>query len=182
MFNSKITNITVTGLFAAIIIVLAQLSIPIQPIPFTLAVFAIFLTGALLPPKNAGLAVLIYLILGAIGLPIFAGQKGGIGVLFGATGGFLIAYPLMALAISVCADKIKFNRIVALSIGMITAMAICYSLGSVWFMFVVKASFIKAMTACVIPFIPFDLLKAALAITFSLAVRKAIPQLKKENA
>ncbi|HBY72577.1 MAG TPA: biotin transporter BioY, partial [Lachnospiraceae bacterium] len=83
-------------MFTAVICVLSQISIPTQPIPFTLALFAIFLTGALLPPRAAFLSVFVYLLLGAFGLPVFAGFKGGIHVLTGMTGGYLMAYPFMS--------------------------------------------------------------------------------------
>ena len=71
-------DLVMTGMFTAVICVMAQISIQTQPIPFTLALFAIFLTGALLSPRYAFLSVLVYLLLGAFGVPVFAGLKGGI--------------------------------------------------------------------------------------------------------
>ena len=76
-------DLVMTGMFTALICVMAQITFPTQPIPFSLTIFAIFLTGALLEPKFAFLSVLVYLLLGAFGLPVFAGMKAGVGELFG---------------------------------------------------------------------------------------------------
>ena len=86
-------NIVFTGIFTAIIIILSQIAIPTSPVPFTLSLLAIFLTGILLPPRQAFLAVLVYILLGAFGLPVFAGMKRVVSALFGPTGGYILAYP-----------------------------------------------------------------------------------------
>ena len=91
-----IRKLILTSMFTAIISVMSQIIIPIQPIPFSLSLLAIFLTGALLEPKYAFLSTLAYILLGAFGLPVFAGLRGGIHVLAGMTGGFIMAYPIMA--------------------------------------------------------------------------------------
>lgn len=172
----KSRDLVTTGMFTAIICVLSQISIPVPPIPFTLGLFAIFLTGALLPPRYAFLSVMTYLLLGAFGVPVFVGFKGGLQNLVGMTGGYLAAYPLMALIIALSYKMIKKHKILALSVGMTSALLLCYILGTVWFTYVTDYSFYKALTLCVFPFIAFDIIKIVLAISFSLLLRKRVMQ------
>ncbi|MHB8129149.1 MAG: biotin transporter BioY [Mobilitalea sp.] len=165
-------DLVMTAMFTAVICVMAQISISTQPIPFTLALFAIFLTGALLSPRYAFLSVLVYLLLGAFGVPVFAGLKGGIQNLTGMTGGYLMAYPLMAFVTSLFYKYIKKYKIFALAIGMLVSLFLCYLIGTVWFSFITGTDFYKSLTLCVFPFILFDLLKIFLAISISTVIRK----------
>jgi biotin transport system substrate-specific component len=159
-----------TGMFTAVICVMAQLQIPTQPIPFTLALLAIFLTGALLPPRYSLLAVLAYLLLGAFGIPVFAGFKSGFQTLFGPTGGFLMAYPVMAFITSLFYQYFRKYKIIALAAGMLISLAICYLIGSLWFTFVLDKDIYTALTLCVFPFILFDFIKITLAIAISFVI------------
>jgi biotin transport system substrate-specific component len=170
----KTRDLVLTGMFTAIICVLSQISIPVPPIPFSLGLLAIFLTGALLPPRFAFLSVMAYLLLGAFGVPVFAGFKGGLQNLTGMTGGYLAAYPLMALIIAISCKLIRKHKVFALAIGMTTALLVCYLLGTAWFTVVANKSFYTALTLCVFPFIAFDIIKIALAISFSLILRKTV--------
>lgn len=172
--GAKVKSLVLTGMFTAIISVLSQISIPTQPIPFTLALFAIFLTGALLPPRAAFLSALVYLLLGAFGLPVFAGFKGGIHVLTGMTGGYLMAYPLMSFLTSLLANHFKKWKLLSLASGMILSLILCYFIGTLWFAFVSDTSFSYALTLCVFPFIPFDLLKIILALSAGVVIKKAL--------
>ncbi len=167
-------DVVITGMFTAVICVMSQISIPIQPIPFTLALFAIFLTGALLTPRYAFLSVLCYLLLGTFGLPVFAGFKGGLQNLVGMTGGYLAAYPIMALIISLLYSRAKKYKTISLVIGMLISLIICYSIGTTWFSYVTGTGFYKALTLCVFPFIPFDLVKIVLATTVGSVIRKTV--------
>lgn len=170
----KTKDLVVSGMFTAIICVLSQISINVPPIPFTLGLLAIFLTGALLPPRLAFLSVMTYLLLGAFGAPVFAGFKGGLQNLTGMTGGYLAAYPIMALIIALCCKLIRKNKVLALAIGMITALLVCYLLGTAWFTVITDKSFYTALTLCVFPFIAFDVIKIILAISFSMLLRKTL--------
>lgn len=170
--NTK--NLVITALFTAILCVLAQINIPTQPIPFTLSVFAIFFIGALLPPRYALMSVMAYVLLGAFGLPVFAGSKGGISVLTGMTGGFIMAYPFMALLTSMSHTYMKRWRTVALTTGMLLSLVICYAFGSFWFTVVTGKSFIYALTVCVYPYLLFDLLKITLAVSFSKIIKATV--------
>lgn len=168
--NTK--DLVMTGMFTAVICVMSQISIQIQPIPFTLALFSIFLTGALLSPRYAFLSVLAYLLLGAFGVPVFAGLKGGIQVLTGMTGGYLAAYPLMAFVTSLFYKLIKKHKVAALALGMTISLILCYLIGTLWFTFVTGNDFYTALTLCVFPFVLFDIAKIVLAISVSTVIRK----------
>jgi biotin transport system substrate-specific component len=166
--------LVLTAMFTAIICVLSMLTIPTQPIPFTLSLLAIFLTGALLPPRYALISVLIYLLLGAFGLPVFAGMKGGVQVLTGVTGGYLMSYPIMALVTALFQNITKKARIIFLILGMLLALTLCYLIGTLWFVFVTDNNFYTALTLCVFPYVLFDLLKIALATSISTVIRTAL--------
>ncbi len=170
----SIPGLVLTGMFTAILCVLAQISIPMQPIPFTLSVFAIYLIGALLPPRYAFLSVISYILLGAFGLPVFAGMKGGFQVLTGMTGGFIIAYPIMALLTALSYRYMKKWKITALTTGMVISLLLCYLFGSLWFTVSTGSTLAEALSLCVYPFIPFDLIKIALAISFSQVIRVTV--------
>ena len=172
LLNTK--NMVLTAMFTAIISVLSQIQIPINTIPFSLGLFAIFLTGALLEPRYAFLAVLTYLLLGAAGVPVFANFKSGLQALAGPTGGYLISYPIVALITSLSACRIKKNKPIALTCGMLVSLLLCYILGTVWFCRITGNSFIAALNICVFPFVLFDLAKIALSVSLSLVIRRTV--------
>jgi len=167
-------NLVLTAMFTAIICVLSQIQIPIQTIPFTLGLLAIFLTGALLKPRYAFLAVLVYLLLGAVGVPVFAGFSAGLHILTGPTGGYLMSFPFVALITSFFCNKFRRYTPLALTCGMLVSLLVCYLLGTIWFCFVTEYTFFAALNLCVFPFILFDLSKIALSVFIGLAIRKAI--------
>jgi len=173
----SIKNIILTGMFTAIICVLSQVIIPLQPVPFSLSLLAIYLTGALLEPRYALSSALAYVILGAFGLPVFAGFAGGPHILTGMTGGFIMAYPVMALVTSVFYKlSKKFRSVLYIGLpvlGMTLSLIICYLLGTLWFCFVTKSSAAYALSVCVLPFIVFDLIKILMAVAIAEVLRKA---------
>lgn len=175
---SRTLNLVLTGLFTALLCVFSQISIPLQPIPFTLSWFGVFLTGAILSPRSSFLATVSYILLGAFGLPVFAGMKGGIQILAGPTGGFLMAYPGMALLISLSYKYAKRYKIPAMLLGMAASLFFGYMLGSVWFMLVMDAGFIRALTLCVIPFVPFDIIKAVMAAGIAAVYHKTVLRIR----
>lgn len=181
-------KLILTGMFTAIISVLSQISIPIQPIPFSLSLLAIFLTGMLLEPKYAFFSTLAYILLGAFGLPVFAGLKGGVHVLTGMTGGFIMAYPIMALFTAISyklSIKVKssssiknISRIAIPALGMIISLFVCYLIGTLWFSYISGSTIAYSLTVCVFPFMAFDLLKVSLAISFGLVLRRVLQGIK----
>lgn len=171
--QSKLTKVILCGLFAAILCVLAIVTIPIGQVPITMALLGVFLIAAILPPISATISVLVYILTGAVGVPVFSGFGAGVGVLMGATGGYLMAYPLMALAVSGLSKLFK-DRWYGYWLGILAALLLCYGLGTLWFCKVAGYSFMAALTVCVFPFVPFDLAKAAAAFGVKLALRKTI--------
>ena len=155
-------EIILCGLFAALVSIFAQISIPLPftTVPLTLQIFGIAITGLILGSKCAFISTLIYLILG------------GIGVLFGPTGGYLLAYPLMAFIIGYI--KEKSNSGILTAISMIIGLAVVYALGTVMFSLVTGNTIINSLLYCVVPFVAVDLLKLVLAYIIGETVSKRL--------
>ena len=194
MRNSKLTDMILIGLFAALIAVCAQIQIP-AAVPFTLQTFAIFLAVGLLGGKRGTVSVVIYILLGMVGLPVFAGFKGGIAALLGTTGGYIIGFIFSALLMwalekpvsslfgkETGADSKKniFRKMAGPAISMILGLIVCYIFGTAWFVIVytnTKApiGILTALGWCVFPFIIPDLIKITLALVLTLRLRKFVP-------
>jgi biotin transport system substrate-specific component len=169
---------TRTALMAAFTAVAAQITIPLEPIPFTLQVLAVVLTGLLLGPRYGALAMAIYVLVGAIGVPVFAGFRGGLGVVFGDSGGYLLAYPLAAalagLAAGTVAGAPRSRGLVAGLLWGTVALVAIYALGATWLAVLANLSPRAALIAGVLPFVAFDLIKVGLATLVAVAVAPAI--------
>ena len=155
--KNKTYALTATALMTAVTCILAPLSVPIGPVPISLTNFVIFLSLYLLGWKKGTLSLLVYLLLGLAGLPVFSGFAGGISKLAGPTGGYIIGFIPMAIVAGIIIDKShqRWIQIVAMIIG----TAICYAFGTVWFCFQSGYTIAAALAVCVIPFIPADLIK-----------------------
>lgn len=168
--KSKTYTLVLTGVMAALIAVLSPFTIPLGPIPFSLAVFAVYLAGAMLPPLPALAAVLVYLLLGVAGMPVFSGFQAGPQVLLGPTGGYLAGYFLLALAASLAVGASpKFPLRLA---GALAGLVVFYLLGTLWYVFVTGAGFLSGLLVCVAPFVVWDCLKAVLALGLAAALQK----------
>lgn len=172
----KTKNLVFTAISAAVTVIFAQLSIPFPftPVPFSMAVFAVYLTGTLLPMRYALYAQLVYLLLGAAGLPVFGGFSGGVSVVLGPTGGYLLAYPAMAFLVALFIRLFGEKSILSLTTGMLCALSVCYFFGSLWFCFVSKVTWQKSIVLTILPFLPFDLVKIVFCVPLSLALDKAL--------
>lgn len=156
-----------TALLCALLCVLSVITLPIGAVPVTLSMLGVFLCGLLLPPSRACLAVLGYLVLGAVGLPVFSAMQGGIGMLGSLTGGFLWGYLPSVLVLSVlCQNTRPQTRKAALrQIGACcVSLLLCYACGTAQFMLLSHTSVTGALTACVLPFLLPDLLKIMTAV------------------
>ncbi|NLC79276.1 MAG: biotin transporter BioY [Ruminococcaceae bacterium] len=162
--KTRVYKLAVCALMCAMICVLSVLAFPVFAIPITFSVFAVLLVGALLTPKYALFCTLGYILLGAVGLPVFSGFNGGLGVLFGPTGGYIMAYPFMALAVSITVKLFKKRSVLSLTVGMLAALVFCYLFGTVWFSHFKEMSFVNSLLVCVVPYVVFDLIKLALAV------------------
>lgn len=173
------------ALFAVIICVLSPISIPIGAIPVSLGLFAVLLTAVSLEPFDSTIAVILYLLIGLIGLPVFAGGKSGFIVLAGPTGGYLWSYPLTALAagwLSLLIRKTIHNKPVRLILTVAACIAgvmICYLCGTLFYSAYAGISFIQALMVCVVPFILFDMIKCILASIIGAELRRLIAKIRK---
>ena len=160
--NQKMTkDLAIMAFFAALTAICSQIQIPLPYIPINLALFSVHLCGILLGSKRAVLSQSVYLLLGLIGLPVFASFKGGPGVLFGKTGGYIIGYLLCALIDGLIAGKDE--NLPRMMIQMLAGTFFCYLFGTIWFMFLTRTSLALSLSYCVIPFIPGDIVKIVLA-------------------
>ena len=173
----KTLDMAYIGLFAVVIAICSWISIP-TVVPFTLQTFAVFLAVAVLGGKRGTLSVIVYVLLGAVGLPVFSGFKGGIGVLLNTTGGYIIGFIFSVLLMWVF-EKALGRKAWALILSMILALALCYAFGTIWFMIIyannVGAVGLSAVLGwCVIPFIIPDLIKIALAFILSRRISRSV--------
>ena len=161
------------AMFAGVIAVSAQIVIPLGFIPLSLQTFTVGLTATLLGRRTGSWAITLYLLLGFIGLPVFAGGKSGIGVLFGPTGGYLIGYLFLVFFTGLFVEKFP-NKIPMYFVGGIIGIIVCYAFGTVWFVLQYKVGFLEALTMCVFPYIPMDLVKLVAAVIIGSQVRKIL--------
>ena len=157
---------------SALLAVCAWLSVPFT-IPFTLQSFGVCLLAALLGLRRGTLAVLIYLLLGAAGLPVFSGFSGGFQKLAGVTGGYLLGYLPCAFLTGLGAEKAA-GRKWFLPALMAAGTLVLYMLGTAWFMAQTGHALGGALSMCVLPFLPGDAAKIAAASLLAAPVRKAV--------
>lgn len=165
------------AVFAVLIAICSWISIP-TVVPFTLQTFAIFLSIGILGGKRGTLAVLVYILLGLMGIPVFAGFSGGIGVLAGNTGGYIMGFLLSALVMWVM-EKILGRKLWVLALSMIIGLVVCYAFGTAWFMIVYTGNtgavgLASVLGWCVVPFLIPDFIKIALAFILSKRLEKLI--------
>ncbi len=169
----KTKNIVVTGLLAAVICVLAPWSVPIGPVPLSLATFAVYITAAVSRRGQGALAVLCYILLGAVGLPVFAGFAGGAGRIAGVTGGYIVGYLPCALIIGALVGRFEDKKW-AYPLSMLAGTAALYAFGTAWYMLQTQAALSAALAMCVLPFLPLDALKIAAASLAAYPVRRRL--------
>ena len=175
MKKTTLYQLTSCAIMAALLCILAPVSVPVGPVPVTLATLVLYLSVWVLDTKGAVIAAALYLLLGAVGLPVFAGYSGGIAPIIGPTGGYLIGYLLLVL-ISGLFNKASHDRVVLTGLGMVAGTVVLYAFGTIWFIIQTKSDIIYALTVCVLPFIGFDLAKIVLACAVGRPVSKALKQ------
>lgn len=168
------------SVFAALIAVCAWIAVPTPwNVSYTLQTMAVFLAVGLLGGKRGTLAVAVYLLLGAAGLPVFSNFTGGAGALLGTTGGYLVGFLFSALLVWAL-ERFAAGRLWAQALAMVLALLVCYAFGTAWFMAVyMRAKGAVSLGAvlgwCVVPYIVPDLVKIALAL---LLARRLGPMVK----
>lgn len=161
----KTSELTLIALFTALTAALSQISInlPITPVPFTMQLIAVFLSGAVGGKKVGFLSQIVYILLGVVGIPVFAGFRAGPVVLLGPGGGYIAAFPLAAL---VCATMLKNQKepsVLILSSSMFAGLACIYAIGAVWLSVSQSISILTALITGVAVFIPLDIAKTLFA-------------------
>lgn len=181
MTDKPLFRLVLSALFTALIVVGSYLTIPFIPVPLVLANFFALLAGLLLGPLWGGVAVLLYLVLGAAGLPVFSGGSGGFGHFASPTGGFLVGYLLSAIAAGLVVHGLKGRRtspgLGRLALAGILGLIVLYAIGLPWFQAVLAAKFATLWAAFLFmsPYLVGDLVKVAAAVILS---RSLLPLLK----
>lgn len=155
---------------AAIICVLAPISVPTGVVPVSLGTLAIYFSAALLGGKRGTIAVVVYILLGMVGLPVFSAMRGGIAVLFGTTGGYIIGYIPLALLTGVFSDmKSKLHW--TIPVGMVLGTVVLYAFGTAWYMIMSGSTLEAALLACVVKFLPFDAVKIVISTLLAVPLK-----------
>lgn len=177
MKKSTVFNMTSCALMAALMCVLCPVSVPIGPIPISLSILVILLTVYVLGTWRALVSYTVYLLLGAVGMPVFSGFQGGLAKLAGPTGGYLAGFWLMILVAGIIMEKGKRNLLVTI-LGMLVGVAIDYAVGTAWFVFQTESTVVHALDVCVYPFIPFDVAKIVIAVLLGNVVYQGLQKAK----
>ena len=169
-------ELTYVALAAALLSICAWISIPAGDIPVTLQTFAVFVIAGLLGTKLSLLAITVYLLMGAVGLPVFSGMMGGLGRLAGPTGGYLIGFIFTALIVGSITRHFG-KKPFTLALSMISGMAVCYAFGTIWYVLISMGSLHlagigAALAKCVVPYLIPDGVKITAAVW---VVRKLAP-------
>ena len=151
------------SMFTAILCLFSPISVPVGPVPITLSLFAVMLAGFVLGSVKAMLSVCIYILLGAVGMPVFSFFTGGFPVVFGPTGGYVWSYVFVALICGVFSSKTE-SSLFWVVLGSFLALLICYACGTLQFCLLCRVSVVEALSISVFPFVVFDVLKAVIAV------------------
>lgn len=177
--SASIHGMALIALMAAAMCVIAPWSVPVGPVPLSLATLAVYLCVYLLGWKRGTASVLVYILLGAAGMPVFASFKGGLGVVLGPTGGYIMGYLPLAILSGIAVEGSR-SRWVHL-LGMALGTAALYTLGTAWFCFQGGYSLETALAKCVWIFIPGDLVKMAAALAVGPLIRGRLERVVTES-
>lgn len=170
-----VQDMALISVMVAFITICAKISIPIGPIPFTLQTFGVFITAGLLGTKRGTMAIVVYILLGFIGLPVF-NNSGGPAALTGSTGGYIIGFIFSALVIGAITETVKNKKttvkIVVSVLAMLVGAIVYFTIGTIQFMAVTGTDLPTSLASCVIPFIVPDLAKMIVATIFIERVKR----------
>ena len=171
------STMTMVALMAAVLCVLAPFSVPLGPVPISLATFGLYLAVMILGGKRATVVCLVYLLMGFAGLPVFSGFSGGPTKLLGPTGGYLFGYLLLTVIAGWFVDKFPGKRGMC-TLGCTLGTVACYALGTAWLVVQMEISFGAAMMVGVAPFLVGDVVKISGAVWMGSIIRR---QVQREN-
>lgn len=177
-----IKEICLTAMMTAVIAVCSWLSVPVMTIPVTMQTFAVFLTLLLCGGRNGTVSILIYILLGLVGAPVFSGFRAGPSALFGLTGGYIIGFLIMGI-IFLISEKLISEKLALKVVSLFIGLILCYAFGTLWFIIIYNAGEEQigvkaALSLCVLPFILPDLLKLTLATVLYKAIKPALERIK----
>ena len=172
--RTKTLDLVYTAIGVTLIAVCSWITMTMT-VPFTLQTFAVFAVLLILGGKRGTLATLVYVLMGAVGIPVFSGFAGGVGILFGKTGGYILGFVLAGLVYwamtAALGDKLAI-RIAALAAGLV----VCYAFGTAWFMHLYMKNtgpvgLMTVLSWCVFPFIVPDIVKLGMAVLVSRRIK-----------
>ncbi len=173
--SPRVYGLVLCALFAALTAVCSQIALPMPwGVPINLAIFAVCLSGSLLGPVRGMASMAVYVALAAVGVPVLAGFQGGPAAIFGKTGGYAVGYILAALLTGLLARRFG-RRFWPLCAAMAIGCAACYALGTLWFVVLTQSPLPVALGLCVLPYLPADAVKIALAALLTLQLRRRLP-------
>ena len=172
-FTTK--RMALIGVMTAVTCILGPFSIPLpfSPVPISFTNLAIYLAAYVLGMKACTVSYLIYMLLGMVGVPVFSGFSGGFGKLAGPTGGYLIGFIFLTLIAGLLMKLFPGNKVME-AVGLVLGTAVCYAFGTAWLCFQAHMSAAAGLAAGVIPYIPGDLVKIAVAMIVGTALRAAL--------
>ena len=170
----RTVDLAYMALFAVLMAVCAWITLPLL-VPFTLQTFAVCAAMGILGGRRSTWAVAVYLLLGAVGLPVFSGFKGGLGALLGTTGGYILGFLAMPLVYWLVTALLG-ERLPVMAAAMVLGLAVCYAFGTIWFVALYTRTsgpitVGAALGMCVVPFVIPDLVKMGLALALSRRLR-----------
>lgn len=179
MNRLKTVELVTIALVAAILCILSPISIPLgfSPIPITLSLFCVVLAGIILGRKKGTICVLLYILIGAVGVPVFSGYSGGFQKILGPSGGYIWGYLLLVWVTGLFSENCRGSRLKNMAgtfCGAVVGTAFCYTLGTIWMGCMLHMTPAEALWAGVIPFLPFDLIKILIAVTACCPVRQIL--------
>ncbi len=174
--DTKVKDMIIVSLSAALICICSWIQVP-SAVPFTLQTFGVFFVPATFGAKKGVCATLLYILLGLVGLPVFSGFQGGVGVLFGSTGGYIAGFVISAFVVGFAIEKFGRKFYVNLISG--TVAAVCYyAVGTLWFAYGYgDGNITGAFSVCVLPFIVPDAIKITLAMLVAAKAEKILKKI-----
>ena len=180
--NTKTLDLLYMALLVSVMAVCSWISVP-SVVPFTLQTFAVFCALCLLGGKRGTIAIVVYIALGAVGLPVFSGFSGGMGAILGTTGGYIVGFLFTGLVYWLITSLLG-HKLWAEAAALCAGLIVCYAFGTGWYLMVYASQtgplgVGTALSWCVVPFILPDLAKMALALVLS---RRLRPVLNRQRA
>lgn len=174
----NVRTMSLVAMMTVVICVCAWITVPLT-VPFTMQIFAVFAAVLILGGKLGTMSIVLYMLLGAVGLPVFSGFKGGLAALFGPTGGYIIGFLAISVLYTAFETLVTERTTVRRTAVLVLGLALCYLFGTAWFCFVMNGkgggyTFASALAVCVLPYVIPDLLKMALALFVSDRVKKGL--------